>query len=179
MWDLPGPGLKPVSPALAGGFLTTAPPEKPQNHASSLAFKREYLRESQFWAASAWRTTPTHGLYLGSWGSGCLSSVPSLSCLGTFFFLWILEQKGHPASPHFHCAGKDVEIQDCHLSHLLQGVHSSLWGKRARGASRQEGLRECHPDHRVIFDTPSLTLHPTIKGFVYNKHQLKSDFLPY
>ena len=28
MWDLPGPGLKPVSPALAGGFLTTAPPGK-------------------------------------------------------------------------------------------------------------------------------------------------------
>ena len=27
MWGLPGPGLKPVSPALAGGFLTTAPPE--------------------------------------------------------------------------------------------------------------------------------------------------------
>ena len=29
MWDLPGPGLKPVSPALAGGFLTTAPPGSP------------------------------------------------------------------------------------------------------------------------------------------------------
>ena len=29
MWDLPGPGLKPVSPALAGGFLITAPPGKP------------------------------------------------------------------------------------------------------------------------------------------------------
>ena len=29
MWDLPRPGLKPVSPALAGGFLTTAPPGKP------------------------------------------------------------------------------------------------------------------------------------------------------
>ena len=28
MWDLSGPGLKPVSPALAGGFLTTAPPGK-------------------------------------------------------------------------------------------------------------------------------------------------------
>ena len=28
LWDLPGPGLKPVSPALAGGFLTTAPPGK-------------------------------------------------------------------------------------------------------------------------------------------------------
>ena len=29
MWDLPRPGLKPVSPALAGGFSTTAPPVKP------------------------------------------------------------------------------------------------------------------------------------------------------
>ena len=29
MWDLPGPGFEPVSPALAGGFLTTAPPGKP------------------------------------------------------------------------------------------------------------------------------------------------------
>ena len=29
MWDLPGPGLEPVSPALAGGFLTTTPPGKP------------------------------------------------------------------------------------------------------------------------------------------------------
>ena len=28
MWDLPGPGLEPVSPALADGFLTTAPPGK-------------------------------------------------------------------------------------------------------------------------------------------------------
>ena len=26
MWGLPRPGLEPVSPALAGGFLTTAPP---------------------------------------------------------------------------------------------------------------------------------------------------------
>ena len=29
MWDLPGPGLKPVSPALAGRFLTTELPGKP------------------------------------------------------------------------------------------------------------------------------------------------------
>ena len=31
MWDLPGPGLEPMSPALAGGFSTTAPPGKPRN----------------------------------------------------------------------------------------------------------------------------------------------------
>ena len=28
MWDLAGPGLEPVSPAWAGGFLTTGPPGK-------------------------------------------------------------------------------------------------------------------------------------------------------
>ena len=28
MWDLPGPGLEPMSPALADGFVTTAPPGK-------------------------------------------------------------------------------------------------------------------------------------------------------
>ena len=29
VWELPGPGLEPLSPALVGGFLTTAPPGKP------------------------------------------------------------------------------------------------------------------------------------------------------
>ena len=29
MWDLHGPGLEAVFPALAGGLLTTAPPGKP------------------------------------------------------------------------------------------------------------------------------------------------------
>ena len=31
MWDLPRPGLEPVSPTLAGRFSTTAPPGKPWN----------------------------------------------------------------------------------------------------------------------------------------------------
>ena len=38
MWDLPGPGLEPLSPSLAGGFLTTAPPEK-----SSLSLLRSLI----------------------------------------------------------------------------------------------------------------------------------------
>ena len=29
MWNLLGLGIKPMSPALAGGFLTTRPPGKP------------------------------------------------------------------------------------------------------------------------------------------------------
>ena len=31
MWDLSGPGIEPVTPALAGGFLTTAQPGKSPN----------------------------------------------------------------------------------------------------------------------------------------------------
>ena len=31
MWDLPRPGLEPVSPALAGRLSTTAPPGKPRD----------------------------------------------------------------------------------------------------------------------------------------------------
>ena len=36
MWDLPRPGLEPVSPALAGRFSTTAPPAKPYYYFLSL-----------------------------------------------------------------------------------------------------------------------------------------------
>ena len=39
MWDLPGPGFEPMSPALAGGFLTTVPPEKPPSLLKSNTFK--------------------------------------------------------------------------------------------------------------------------------------------
>ena len=41
MWDLPRPGLEPVSPALAGRFSTTAPPGKP--HKWSLTNKSEEI----------------------------------------------------------------------------------------------------------------------------------------
>ena len=43
VWDLPGPGLEPVSPALAGRFLTTAPPGKsPYGN-----FRFKFLRNCQ------------------------------------------------------------------------------------------------------------------------------------
>ena len=38
MWDLPGPGLESVSPAMAGGFLTTVPPGKPDHMVFILEF---------------------------------------------------------------------------------------------------------------------------------------------
>ena len=41
MWDLPRPGLEPVSPELAGRFSTTAPPGKP----TSFLFSSRLLRQ--------------------------------------------------------------------------------------------------------------------------------------
>ena len=41
MWDLPGPGLEPMSPALAGGFLTAVPSGKPLNF---------FERENVWWS---------------------------------------------------------------------------------------------------------------------------------
>ena len=43
MGDLLGPGLETLSPALAGGFLTTAPPGKSQPLLLSTLFKCSYL----------------------------------------------------------------------------------------------------------------------------------------
>ena len=36
MWDLPGPGIESMTPALAGGFLTTEPPGKPYTYILNL-----------------------------------------------------------------------------------------------------------------------------------------------
>ena len=38
MWNLPGPGVEPVSPVLVGGFLSTVLPGKP--HKSLFTHKR-------------------------------------------------------------------------------------------------------------------------------------------
>ena len=57
-WDLPRPGLEPVFPALAGGFLTTAPPGK-----SSILFQRvEQAEQYTLWASLLWTEHISHYL---------------------------------------------------------------------------------------------------------------------
>ena len=43
MWDLPGPGIEPVSPGLAGRFLTTAPPGKSYTMEYYSAIKKDEI----------------------------------------------------------------------------------------------------------------------------------------
>ena len=45
MWDLPRPGLEPVSPALAGRFLTTVPPGKPPGDVFISSFLHPFTGE--------------------------------------------------------------------------------------------------------------------------------------
>ena len=52
MWDLPRPGLEPVSPALAGRFSTTAPPGKPQRYRS---FNQFHLGNIIWMLRRAWK----------------------------------------------------------------------------------------------------------------------------
>ena len=47
MWDPPRPGLEPVSPALAGGLPTTAPPGKPNPVALTAVLSMLYSLKSR------------------------------------------------------------------------------------------------------------------------------------
>ena len=49
MWDLPGPGLEPTSPALAGGFLTTVPPGKSLNDPLQSSWGASPRKQSPNW----------------------------------------------------------------------------------------------------------------------------------
>ena len=48
-WDLPRPGIKPVSPAFAGGFLTTGPAGKPW-----FGFARNLHGKDPGWPLAPW-----------------------------------------------------------------------------------------------------------------------------
>ena len=82
MWDLLGPGIEPVIPALAGIFLTTGPPRKFQS--GCLNFGRTMLWQvrqnelSSLLPIPGWRWKgtlrwghPSWGRHLHVWGWGC------------------------------------------------------------------------------------------------------------
>ena len=74
MWDLPRPGLKPVSPALAGRFSTTVPPGEP--------FSLQLLKPSSNFICCLWEVERQYN-YL-SFVSACMpfkiSSMPFALC---------------------------------------------------------------------------------------------------
>ena len=101
MWDLPRPGLEPVSPALAGRFSTTAPPEKPQDSffyamlSFSLKKKKKLLwllhRSQLTDAITCVRKSPMVNVdpHCVLEVKGCLSDCNSLWGPGSFLSRWI------------------------------------------------------------------------------------------
>ena len=71
MWDLPRPGLEPVSPALAGRLSTTAPPGKPGNVSFDFRLKRSLMFWG-LWFSGEWlivyyqKSTGDRNMYLAS-----------------------------------------------------------------------------------------------------------------
>ena len=80
MWDLPGPGLKPMSPALAGRFLTTAPPGKPPNRVFLICFVLGFF--SQNMESERIKSKSGCRLYyvMNEVGAFFLSALSSLEC---------------------------------------------------------------------------------------------------
>ena len=76
MWDLPGPGLEPVSPALAGGFLTTVPPGKPSKLFFVFCFFLKFYLFIYLWVC--WVFISVRGLSLVAASGG----HSSLRCAG-------------------------------------------------------------------------------------------------
>ena len=66
-WDLPGPGLKPVSPALADGFLTIAPPGKPNQCLLDIHSSLVLWSHCENGISEHWTIVPRRNIGLGSW----------------------------------------------------------------------------------------------------------------
>ena len=96
MWGLPGPGIKPVPPALAGGFITTltGPPGQ----------KRSYV------LGSAGSSVSSIILSLNAWGTGSLHQAsahlgrPSLPPQH-WRLVWGLKGGRSPLRRHAHSQG--------------------------------------------------------------------------
>ena len=99
MWDLPGPGLEPVSPALAGRFSTTAPPGKPLCNSLNKN-TLEVLIGGQVYSPS-WRNDIlfVHFIYDGSRN---LEEVerPALPAAGTPLLLTLSPDTQHVVKDH-------------------------------------------------------------------------------
>ena len=106
MWDLPRPGLEPVSPAPAGRFLTTAPPGKP--HA-----RWSFVRPHSLTSPRCWLSLPKTLLVLTPVGFLPLTSLDFFLSFSPFLAYSLNENHPQNAWLFFLLP----------LYYLLQGPH--------------------------------------------------------
>ena len=80
MWDLPGPGIEPVSPALVGGFLTTVPVGKSllkyfyEKHITDKFFFND-TATTEIYTLSLHDALPIYALIFLTYFFGCIGSL--------------------------------------------------------------------------------------------------------
>ena len=140
MWNLPGPGIKPVFPALAGRFLTTGPPEK-----SSLSLYNElsyhssvlFLRCSERWSDLPKNKQPVNGRARfrsqAHVGPELEPAIATLFCLHQR----IIVGGGEWDSVWETSVG--LQLQSGESACLGTGLRKELWGKRCVSPSEYVG----------------------------------------
>ena len=142
MWDLPRPGLKPVSPAWAGGFLTAASSGKPRKSFFLACFWRIILQGTEFWVGGFFSLNT---LYISLHSLlACMVSEEKLDVIlisvplwVRCFILWLLS--GLFLYLWFFCGLKMIYLVVVSLLCILLGV---LWASSTCGLVSDINFRE-------------------------------------
>ena len=175
MWDLPWPGLEPVSPALASGFLSTAPPGKSLNvhckkplssDSNSSCHDGGKFSLSHLWAflsssLGVLRNSAKHSgralwssVHIGHFLKDLLQSWQPPHCSSSLSASWSPGTEG-PIFLHVSCSPSPPK--SCHWPRSLWG---SLWGScywrnpKPLSSSKSQKARFCFRGTPDIFVQP-------------------------
>ena len=137
MWDLPGPGLEPVSPASAGRFSTTAPPGKSPPAPS---FKRYQLWKASILEKQEHSTPPVKRIMstdpspsLGSQGDQPGNKTRAFACRKAQFpFPGCFPQFGPPRAQRASHRGISLQSPEGRGSHGKCGLPAISFSKKGR-----------------------------------------------
>ena len=176
MWDHPGSGIEPVSPTLAGGFLTTEPPGKPNSQDFKLSHLLVHCTDEAVALHLGWVRQAVQ-----SHRAGLVSPISNLRCFLSRSPLWL---SGDPQQcfacismgvfynrlPPLQAAEEYLLLTTTHrwpegadsafpeVRRVVAGASSVSTQERFLGASRLAGATEsaglCHKGYLPVWVSP-------------------------
>ena len=126
MWDLPGPGIKPVSPALVGRFLTTGLLGKPMWISCGRLTLKNYLQPPEFYPLLLCTVVLTDAQSSPSPKPLVTTDLCSVfivlsfpECHAVGIILYIVFSDWHPLLSNMHLRFPHVIVVVCALSHSV------------------------------------------------------------